>query len=113
MTQRIPIFRARGDEHQLGYIEGNEAFDLSGKRRCNYNAETGNLLEFNSEKIIGYVSLEGKVVGVSWIIDELFLNPDRSEMPLTAERSGILSNEMERVFEMLRERVGLNETGQA
>ena len=111
MAERIPIFRARGDEHKLGYIEGNEAFDLSGKRCCNYNAETGNLLEFNSEKIIGYVSLEGKVVGVSWIIDELFSNLGKSEVP--AGRSGFLSEEMDRVFEMLRERVGLNETGPA
>jgi len=56
MTERIPIFRARGSEHQIGYIEGNEAFDLLGKRRCNYNAETGNLSDLSSEQLFGYVS---------------------------------------------------------
>jgi hypothetical protein len=51
---------------------GQEVFDLSGLRRCIYNAETGNLYEFDTDKIIGHVSLQGIFVGASWIATELF-----------------------------------------
>jgi hypothetical protein len=35
---------------------GNEAFDLSGRRRCVYTAETGNLYELDTDKIIGHAA---------------------------------------------------------
>ena len=72
MAERKPIFVNKGSLTQIAYIDGNEAFDLSGIRRCIYNAETGNLYEFDTEKIIGHVSLQGMFVGASWIAAELF-----------------------------------------
>ena len=72
MAERKPIFVNKGSLSQIAYVEGDEAFDLSGIRRCIYNAETGNLYEFGTEKIIGHVSLQGIFVGASWIASELF-----------------------------------------
>jgi hypothetical protein len=72
MAERKPIFVNKGSLTQIAYIDGNEAFDLSGIRRCIYNAETGNLYEFDTDKIIGHVSLQGMFVGASWIAAELF-----------------------------------------
>ena len=50
MAEHSPIFSAKEDGKQIGYIEGNEAFDLLGKQRCSYNAGTGNLSDLNSGK---------------------------------------------------------------
>ena len=57
MGERNPIF-GKG-RTQIGYIEGGEAFDLSGRKRCNYSKKTGN----DSRKTVGQVSLAGKFVG--------------------------------------------------
>ena len=146
MAERNPIFSAKSDGRQIGYLEGDGAFDLTGKQRCYYNAETGNLCDINSETIVGHVSLEGKVVGVSWIIDELFSNSggnielfqkedhpkdvhadsSNSEMPSAPPseqgeamalinaarvRHGLFSEETERVFKLLRDRIRLSGTG--
>src|ERR1700688_5029886 len=84
MAERKPIFVNKGSRSQIAYIEGNEAFDLSGRRRCIYNAESGNLYEFDTEKLIGHVSLGGFFVGSSWIADELFgQHATGNELPLT------------------------------
>jgi hypothetical protein len=72
MAKHNPIFSSKGDHQQIGYIEGNEAFDLLGEKRCNYSAATGNLCDPGSGKILGHVSLQGKFVGASWIAVELF-----------------------------------------
>jgi hypothetical protein len=87
MADRKPIFVNKGSHPQIGYIEGNEAFDLSGRRRCIYNAESGNLCDFDTGKIIGHVSLEGFFVGASWIGDELFGQhaTRKIELPAAAE----------------------------
>jgi hypothetical protein len=85
MAERSPIFSAKRDSHRIGYIEGSEAFDLSGRRRCSYNEKTGNLYDPNSKKIIGHVSLEGKFVGASWIADELFPRSDGDTQILGTE----------------------------
>ena len=69
MGERNPIFGK--DSTQIGYVEGGEAFDLSGRKRCNYSKETGNLFD-DSRRTVGHVSLAGKFVGVSSIADELF-----------------------------------------
>jgi hypothetical protein len=50
MSERSLIFNAKGV--QIGYIEGNRAFDLSGRERCNYARTTGNLSDLNGEKIV-------------------------------------------------------------
>ena len=73
MSDRSLIFNAKGA--QIGYIEGERAFDLTGRECCRYARATGNLSELNSEKIVGYVSLDGAFAGLSWISDELFGKP--------------------------------------
>ena len=87
MAERRPIFVNKGSLPQIGYIEDNEAFDLSGKRRCSYNAESGNLCDFDTEKLVGHVSLAGFFVGASWIADELFgqYAPVKDDLPAAAE----------------------------
>ena len=72
MAKHNPIFSTKGGHHQIGYIEGNEAFDLFGEKRCHYSAATGNLCDLNSGKIIGHVTLQGKFVGLSWIAVQPF-----------------------------------------
>ena len=73
MPDRSLIFNAKGN--QIGYIEDHRVFDLAGRERCKYSGATGNLSELNSETIVGYVSLDGTFVGLSWISDELFGKP--------------------------------------
>jgi hypothetical protein len=87
MAERRPIFVNKGSLPQIGYIEDNEAFDLSGRRRCSYNAESGNLCDFDTGKIVGHVSLAGFFVGASWIADELFGQhaPVKDDLPAAAE----------------------------
>jgi hypothetical protein len=72
MEGRSSIFSARGDGDQIGYIEGAEAFSLSGQRRCRYDGQTGNLRDLGTGEILGHVSLEGRFVGLSWQADRLF-----------------------------------------
>jgi hypothetical protein len=75
MSDRSLIFNTKGT--QIGYIEGDRAFDLTGRERCNYARTTGNLSELNGKKIVGYISLDGTFVGLSWISEELFGKPSR------------------------------------
>jgi hypothetical protein len=79
MADRTPIFGTKAAKSQIGYIENGGAFDLSGRRRCNYNAATGNLSDPVTEKIVGYVSLDGNFVVPSRIADELFEQPGDRE----------------------------------
>ena len=79
MSDRSLIFNAKGA--QIGYIEGERAFDLTGRERCKYARATGNLSELNGEKIVGYVSLDGTFAGLSWISDELFGKPSGEVHP--------------------------------
>ena len=81
--ERSPIYSAKHRSLKIGYIEGGKAFDLSGNKCCNYNPKTGNLLEFDSGKVIGHVSLASFFVGSSWIADELFLQFDSNASPST------------------------------
>jgi hypothetical protein len=67
--KREPIFGRGG--FQIGYIEGDEAFDRSSRKRCRFDSSTGNLFD-QSGKIVGHVSLTGKLVGSSWLANELF-----------------------------------------
>jgi hypothetical protein len=72
MAERSAIFSKTAGRPQIGYIEGNKAFDLLGRERCSFNAASGNLCDFDTGKIVGHVSLEGQFVGASWLADELF-----------------------------------------
>ena len=76
MAARSPIFSAKQVRHQIGYTEDNEAFDLVGRKRCNYCAKSGNLHDPDSGRIVGYVSLQGKLIGASWVTDKLFSKSD-------------------------------------
>ena len=79
MSDRSLIFNAKGA--QIGYIEADRAFDLTGRKRCKYARATGNLFESNGEKIISHVSLDGTFVGLTWISDELFGKPRNEVHP--------------------------------
>jgi hypothetical protein len=79
LADRTPIFGTKAAKSQIGYIENGGAFDLSGRRRCNYNAATGNLSDPVTEKLVGYVSLDGNFVVPSRIAAELFEQPGDSE----------------------------------
>lgn len=87
MAERKPIFLNKRTLPQIGYIEDNEAFDLSGSRRCIYHAESGNLCDFDTGKIVGHVSLQGFFLGASWIADELFGQraPVKDDLPAATE----------------------------
>jgi hypothetical protein len=87
MAERKPIFLHKRSRPQIGYIEGDEVFDLSGNRRCIYNAANGNLSDFDTGKLVGHISLQGFFVGTSWIADELFGQhaPAKHDIPAVAE----------------------------
>ena len=72
MAEGRPILSGKNDHQKIGYIEGTDAFDSLGNKRCKYNPSTGNLLELDSGRTIGHVSLAGYFVGSSWIAEELF-----------------------------------------
>jgi hypothetical protein len=84
MADRTPIFGTKAARSQIGYIENGGAFDLLGRRRCNYNASTGNLSDPVTEKIVGYVSFDGNYVVPSRIAAELFEQPSDSEASTTS-----------------------------
>jgi hypothetical protein len=79
MSDRSLIFNAKGA--QVGYIEGSRAFDLRGRERCKYARATGNLYDLKGEKIVGYISLNGTFVGLTWISEELFGKPSGEVHP--------------------------------
>ena len=72
MAEGRRILSGKRDHQKIGYIEGTDAFDSLGNKRCKYNPSTGNLLELDSGRTIGHVSLAGYFVGSSWIAEELF-----------------------------------------
>jgi hypothetical protein len=79
MSDRSLIFNAK--RAQIGYIEADRAFDLTGRERCKYIRATGNLSDLNGEKVVGRVSLDGTFVGLSWISEELFGKPSGEVHP--------------------------------
>ena len=76
MADRNAIFGAKEGRRQIGFVEGNDAFDLSGRRRATFNAKTGNLYDLDSGRVIGYISFQGKFVGVPVLADGLFAVSD-------------------------------------
>ena len=81
MTERRPIFSTTGD--QIGYTEGDAAFDLFDRQRCIYNAATGNLSDFTTGKLVGYVSFAHHFVVPSRIAAELFGQPCEADADLS------------------------------
>ena len=84
MAKGRPILSGKIDHQKIGYIEGTEAFDSLGNKRCKYNPSTGNLLELDSGRTIGHVSLAGYFVGSSWIAEELFPQLIAQNSPTTS-----------------------------
>jgi hypothetical protein len=70
--QRIPICSAKRDNRVLGYIESSEAFDLLGRRRADYNPNTGLLYDQLDGGVVGYVTFDNKFAGLSRMVDEMF-----------------------------------------
>jgi hypothetical protein len=116
MTTSRPIL-SRGANREIGYVDGNEAFDLSGKLSCRYDENTGNLCDLKTGKIVGHVSLDGKFIGASWIANELFptladnfaplSNPsEESARPEPTEDTDSLDAHAERALRMVRIALG-------
>jgi hypothetical protein len=84
VPDRSLIFNAKG--FQIGYIEDERAFDLAGRERCKYVRGTSTLTDLNGTKIVGYISLDGTFVGLSWISDQLFGKPSGEIYPDRALR---------------------------
>ena len=72
MAERIAICSAKRDNRILGYIEGCEAFDLLGRRRADYNPNTGLLYNLLDGGVVGYVTFDSKFAGLSKSADEMF-----------------------------------------
>jgi hypothetical protein len=82
MPDRSLIFNAKG--LQIGYVEDNRAFDLAGRERGKYARATSTLTDLHGKKIVGYISLDGTFVGLSWVSDELFGRPTGEVHPDSA-----------------------------
>ena len=96
MAERNPIFNAKADNQIIGYVEDTEVFDLMGNKRCHYNPNTGNLVELDSGRIIGHVSLAGYFIGASWIADQLFAERiERDPTELDAAASPVPTNSLD------------------
>ena len=73
MATRRPIFGVRSANYQIGYVEGNKAFDMLGLARANYDERSGLLHDRADDRVLGYISLRNLFVGVKLVGEELFL----------------------------------------
>jgi hypothetical protein len=85
-----PIYSTKDVGQKIGYIEGDQAFDLSAMPRAIYDCATGLLRDPNTQAIVGYVTFKGNFVGASRIAEELFPKP--GSVPPTERRE----NELDR-----------------
>jgi hypothetical protein len=72
MRERRPISSIKQAGQTIGYIEGDQAFDLFARPCASYDEATGRLRNSNTQMIVGYVSLKGSFVGSSFVAEELF-----------------------------------------
>ena len=72
MSERSPIYSAQAARRQIGYIEGDKAFDLFGRPCAIYEADSGLLRSPKHDAVVGYVSLANIFVGPSRMVEELF-----------------------------------------
>jgi hypothetical protein len=79
MKERRPITSVKRAGQRIGYIEGDQAFDLFARPCASYDDGTGLLRNLNTQVIVGYVSLKGSFVGSSLVAEELFPAPSRNE----------------------------------
>ena len=75
MRERRPITSVKRADQKIGYIEGDQAFDLFARPCASYDHATGLLRDLNTQMIVGYVSLKGSFVGSSLVAEELFQAP--------------------------------------
>jgi hypothetical protein len=73
MSGRSPIYSAQAARRQIGYIEGDKAFDLCGRPCAIYEGDSGLLRSPKHDAVVGYVSLANIFVGPSRMVEELFL----------------------------------------
>jgi hypothetical protein len=116
VSTRRPIFASRGADQTIGYLEGGRAYDLSDRLRCDYNEATGNLSDLVTGRIVGHVSMDSRVVGVSWLVAELFPPPTAdttktetsADRPVEAGREPADSSDLdiERALKMVRAALG-------
>ena len=72
MSERSPIYSAQAARRQIGYIEGDKAFDLFGRPCAIYEGDSGLLRSPKHDAVVGYVSLANIFVGPSRMVEELF-----------------------------------------
>jgi hypothetical protein len=73
--ERSPIFSGKNIEQEIGYIEGDRAFDLFDRPRATYDGDTRLLRNPNTQAIVGYITLKSTFVGSSRIAEKLFAEP--------------------------------------
>ena len=105
MSARRPIFRDRSLTDKIGYVEGNNAYDLANYLRCRYSEASGNLFALDNRKVVGHVSLEGRFVGLSWIAEELFPASAETGAPLVTSPATTITDQ----FSELATAPGLNQ----
>jgi hypothetical protein len=81
MAEHSPIYSAKTARQQIGYIEGDRAFDLSGKPCATYNSSTGLLRDPNNDAIVGYVTLANIFVGAFNVAEQIFPKAERVASP--------------------------------
>ena len=96
MSTRRPIFSRRRSNETIGYINGDNAYDLAGKLRCRYDEASGNLLDLATGKVIGHISLESYFVGLSWIADELFSASAEASAPLASSPEALVPDQSDK-----------------
>jgi hypothetical protein len=106
-ARRNPIFSAKKVGQRIGYIEGNLAFDLLGRRRAAYDCETGLLRDPVAEVTLGYITLKGIFVGSSSLAEELFpkaedgvLGKDKADI---ADRSADATSETDATAKLIEQ----------
>ena len=75
MSERRQIFSNKHAGQKIGYIEGDQAFDLFARPCARYDHATGLLRNLSSHMIVGYVSLKDIFVGSSFLAEQLFPAP--------------------------------------
>jgi hypothetical protein len=91
MTERSPIFSAKDPGQQIGYTQGEQAFDLFARPCATYEGATSLLRDPQTRTAIGYVSLNSVFVGCSSVAEKLFPTVEEADDPVeraAAEGSG-------------------------
>jgi hypothetical protein len=84
MTERRPIFSAKDPGQQIGYTQGELAFDLFARPCATYEGATGLLRDPQTRTAVGYVSLNSFFVGCSSFAEKLFPTVEEAGGPVEA-----------------------------